>query len=331
MEPEVTEPTTLQEAIVYFKNPDNCLRYLGVRRWPDGVVICPTCGSAQVRFLATRRMWECKTKHPRQQFSIKVGTILEDSPLGLDKWLPAMWMIGNDRNGISSWELHRALGVTQKTAWFMLHRIRTAMQDNVTGGKLAGEVEVDETLIGGKGRNMHYRRKMRVQKDGRNTGGKTTVIGILERKGRVRAKVASDRTKKTIQPFVKDNVQKGSTIHSDEYGGQWSLGMEDEYTHNLVNHLETYVNGNVHTNGIENFWSLLKRGLGGTYVSVEPFHLFRYVDEQSFRFNNRKDEEGELLKDADRFDRLVMQIVGKRLTYSQLTGKELQKPVEEAF
>jgi hypothetical protein len=183
MATEVTEPTTLQEAIVYFKNPDNCLQYLGVRRWPEGVVICPTCGSAQVRFLATRRMWECKTKHPRQQFSIKVGTIMEDSPLGLDKWLPAMWMIGNDRNGISSWELHRALGVTQKTAWFMLHRIRTAMQDNVTGGKLAGEVEVDETIIGGKARNMHKDRKARVQKGGRNTGGKTTVIGILERKG----------------------------------------------------------------------------------------------------------------------------------------------------
>ena len=172
MATEVTEPTTLQEAIVYFKNPDNCLQYLGVRRWPEGVVICPTCGSAQVRFLATRRMWECKTKHPRQQFSIKVGTIMEDSPLGLDKWLPAMWMIGNDRNGISSWELHRALGVTQKTAWFMLHRLRTAMQDNVTGGKLAGEVEVDETIIGGKARNMHKDRKARVQKGGRNTGAR---------------------------------------------------------------------------------------------------------------------------------------------------------------
>jgi transposase-like protein len=249
---------------------------------------------------------------------------MEDSPIGLDKWLPAMWMIGNDRNGISSWELHRALGITQKSAWFMLHRIRTSMQDSVTGGKLNGEVEVDETLIGGKGRNMHYRRKMRVQKDGRNTGGKTTVIGILERKGRVRTKVASDRKKAVIQPFVKENIQKGSTINSDEYGGQWNLGIEDEYTYNMVNHLETYVNGNCHTNGIENFWSLLKRGLGGTYVSVEPFHLFRYVDEQAFRFNNRKDEDGELLKDADRFDRLILQIVGKRLTYSQLTGKELQ-------
>jgi transposase-like protein len=314
-------PTTLLEAVQYFADQDNCIKFLAAKRWPDGIVVCPICGRAGAGFLAKQRRWQCSVRHPKRQFSIKVGTIFEDSPLGLDKWLPAMWLICSNRNGISSWELHRALDVTQKSAWFMLHRIRTAMQDEKTGGKLAGEVEIDETLIGGKGRNMHYARKMKVQADGRNTGGKTTVIGILEREtGKVRAKVASDRKKKTIQPFVKDNVQKGSTINSDEYGDQW--GMPDDYTHNLVNHLETYVNGNVHTNGIENFWSLLKRGIGGTYVSVEPFHLFRYVDEQAFRFNNRLP-----MSDGDRFGYLVRKIVGKRLTYKELTGKvEEERP-----
>jgi hypothetical protein len=326
------EPTTLQEAIVYFQDPDNCLNYLSVRRWPSGVAVCPTCGSNKVRFQPARRLWQCSARHPKFQFSIKVGTIMEDSPIGLDKWLPAMWMIGNDRNGISSWELHRALGVTQKTAWFLLHRTRTAMQDSTSGGKLAGEVEVDETLIGGKARNMHKDRKIKVQAQmgGRSEAGKTTVIGILERKGRkVRTRVTSDRQKKTMQPFVRENVEAGSQIHSDEFAKFWQ--MDDEYVHNMVNHLRSYVDGNVHTNGIENFWSLLKRGIGDTYVSVEPFHLFRYVDEQAFRYNNRKDEDGELLKDADRFDCLVLQIVGKRLTYSQLTGKESQIPATEAF
>jgi transposase-like protein len=313
------EPTTLQEAIVYFQDADNCLNYLSVRRWPNGVAVCPTCGSEKVRFQPAMRLWQCSTRHPRFQFSIKVGTIMEDSPIGLDKWLPAMWMIGNDRNGISSWELHRALGITQKTAWFMLHRIRLGMQDKNSGGKLGGEVEVDETFIGGTARNMHKARRKKFQ--GMQGGaGKPVVIGALERNGRVRAVVASDRKKTTIQPFIRHNVEQGAKLHTDEHQDYW--WTPEEYLHNVVNHMIQYVDGNVHTNGIENFWSLLKRGLGGTYISVEPFHLFRYVDEQAFRFNNRKDENGEILKDADRFDQLVLQIVGKRLTYSQLTGKE---------
>jgi transposase-like protein len=209
-----TEPTTLQEAIVYFRNLDNCLSYLSIRRWPDGVVVCPMCGSTQVRFLSTRRLWECKTKHARQQFSIKVGTILEDSPLGLDKWLPAMWMIGNDRNGISSWELHRALGVTQKTAWFMLHRIRLSMQDRVSGGKLAGEVEVDGTFIGGKAPNMH--KDVRARKI-TGTGGKdkAMVLGILERGGMVRTKVVPNRKRHALRSEVRKHVEAGSNVYSD--------------------------------------------------------------------------------------------------------------------
>ena len=310
-----SEPKTLIEAVIYFTDADNCLNYLAARRWPNGV-ICPTCGSKDVGFVASRQIWqcrECRSRKDKAQFSIKTGTILEDSPLGLDKWLPAMWLIASNRNGISSWELHRAFDVTQKTAWFMLHRIRLAMQDECHGGKLGGEVEVDETFIGGKARNMHTDRKVRMQQFGRNTGGKPVVIGALQRGGKVRAKVSSDRKKPSMQSFVKDNVQKGSDIHSDEHAETWKM---DEYTHNVVNHLECYVNGNIHTNGVENFWSLLKREINGTYVSVEPYHLFRYVDEEAFRYNNRLP-----MEDGERFSYLVRKIVGKGLTYAELTGK----------
>ena len=321
MDKAITSPDTLQEAVIFFANPDNCINYLAARRWPKGAPVCPTCGSKNVGFIASRRMFQCKTRHPKAQFSIKLGTIFEDSPLGLDKWLPAMWMISSNRNGISSWELHRAVKVTQKTGWFMLHRIRLAMQDDQHGGKLGGEVEVDETFIGGKARNMHRDRKNRAQKEGGRNGGKAVVLGMLERGKTVRTAVIEDRSKATMQPIIKANVETGAEVFSDEWATNWR--MDDEYLHNVINHLESYVDGNVHTNGMENFWSLLKRGLNGTYISVEPFHLFRYVDEQAFRFNNRKP-----MSDADRFSILVRKIVGKRLTYDELIGKEAKKPGE---
>ena len=308
-----SEPTTLQEAILYSKDPANCREYLVRRRWPNGVT-CPRCNSTNVLFLEKYNRWHCREKHSAPQFTLKTGTVMEDSPLGLDKWLPAMWLVASNRNGISSWELHRALKLTQKTAWFLLHRVRLAMQDDLTGGSLAGEVEVDETYIGGKARNMHKSRKLRVQKEGRNTGGKSIVLGMLERGRKVRATVIPDRTKATMQPIVGANVEPGSQIFSDEYASAWR--MDEDYTHKVVNHLETYVDGNVHTNGMENFWSLLKRSINGTYVSVEPFHLFRYVDEQAFRFNNRGP-----MDDNNRFSFLMRKIVGKRLTYAELTGK----------
>jgi transposase-like protein len=317
------EPTTLQEAVVYFATPDNCREYVVPRRWPNGV-ICPTCGGDKVKFQPQHNRWQCSSRHPRRQFTLKTGTIMEDSPIGLDKWLTAMWLVASNRNGISSWELHRALGVTQKTAWFLLHRVRLAMQDELTGGNLGGEVEVDETYIGGKARNMHKDRKRRVQKEGRNEGGKSIVMGMLKRGGTVRATVVPDRTMATMQPIVGANVEPGTQIYSDEHGESWRMA---EYEHSMVNHLATYVDGNVHTNGMENFWSLLKRTIGGTYVSVEPFHLFRYVDEQAFRFINRLP-----LGDADRFSFLVRKIVGKRLTYAELTGKTEAGPsAAEAF
>jgi transposase-like protein len=307
------EPKSLQEAIIYFSNPDNCIDYIAIRRWADGKVTCPTCGSDRVKFNPARRVWQCSTHHPLRQFSIKVGTIFEDSPIGLDKWLTAVWMLTNCKNGVSSYEIARDVRVTQKSAWFMLHRIRLALQDEFFGSKLGGEVEVDETFIGGKARNMHLsERKRRIT--GTGTKDKTAVMGILERGGKVRAKVVSTRKKQELQAEVYKHVEAGAALYSDALKSY--EGLAGEYAHQVVDHAVQYVDGRVHTNGLENFWSLLKRGVSGTYVSVEPFHLFRYLDEQMFRFNNRKD-----LDDAGRFDMAVTQIVGKRLTFAELTGK----------
>ncbi|HET9181238.1 MAG TPA: IS1595 family transposase [Candidatus Angelobacter sp.] len=310
----MAQPKTLQQAIQYYGNPDNCLNHLVAQRWPSGVE-CPTCGSKDVRFIATRRIWECKTKHPKKQFSVKVGTIFEDSPIGLDKWLTAAWMIANCKNGVSSYEIHRALGVTQKTAWFMLHRIRLAMQDE-NGGKLKGHVEADETFIGGKARFMHADR--RVKNSVNPFYNKTIVMGVLERDGKVRTQVIEDRDRKTLHAMVSDNVEFGSYLSTDDCQGYW--GLYKNYVHEIIDHAETYVSGKVHTNGIENFWSCLKRGLKGTYISVEPFHLFRYLDEQMFRYNNRATKK-QSISDADRFTMLTANLVGKRITYQQLIGK----------
>jgi len=313
---DMSEPKSLQEAIIYFSNPDNCVGYLVRRRWPNGV-ICPICGSDSVSALnPTRRTWKCATHHPKREFSVKVGTIFEDSPIGLDKWLAAVWMLTNCKNGISSYEVGRALGVTQKSAWFMMHRIRLALQDEAFG-KLSGEVEVDETFIGGKARNMHVdKRERRIT----GTGGKdkTAVLGMLERDGKVRTMVVGSRRKKPLQQEVRNHIAAGTALYTDAL--QSYDGLSQDYAHQVIDHAEQYVDGRVHTNGLENFWSLLKRGINGTYVSVEPFHLFRYLDEQAFRYNYRATENNPM-KDGDRFHLAVSHIVGKRLTWDKLTGK----------
>ncbi len=312
------EPKSLQDAIIYFSNPDNCVAHLVAQRWPDGIVKCPTCGNAKVSYRANRRTWTCSSHHAKREFSIKVGTMMEDSAIGLDKWLVATWLLTNCKNGVSSYEIARDVKVTQKTAWFMLHRIRLAMQDRHFGSKFSGEVEADETFIGGKARNMHKAvHERRISGMGQSAKDKIIVMGVLERGGNVRTELIPDRQKHTLQPIVRKHVEAGAALYTDEMGGYKGLG--EDYLHQIVNHAVEYVNGRVHTNGMENFWSLLKRGLSGTYVSVEPFHLFRYLDEQSFRYNNRKK-----LDDAGRFNRVLSQIVGKRLTFAALTGKGLQ-------
>jgi transposase-like protein len=310
-------PKTLQEAILHYSEYDNCRQAMMKYRWPDGKVACPHCGSEKVTYLANARIWKCYADHDKPRFSLKTGTIFEDSPIGLEKWLPVMWMLVNCKNGISSYEIHRGLGVTQKTAWFMLQRARLALQDPTTGGKLSGKVEVDETFIGGKARNMHKADKAR-KIQGRGPEGKAIVAAVLERGGKVRAKVVEKRKKKDLQALVRENVEPKSALYSDALLSY--DGLSEDYAHQVIDHAEAYVDGQVHTNGMENFWSLLKRGLHGTYVSVEPFHLFRYVDEQAFRFNTRKDADGEPLSDSARFDIAMSQVVGKRLTYAELIG-----------
>ena len=306
------EPKSLQEAVVYFSNPDNCVAHLVAQRWPDGVVKCPNCGNENVSYREHRRTWTCSSHHAKREFSIKVGTMMEDSPIGLDKWLMATWMLTNCKNGVSSYEIARDVKVSQKAAWFMLHRIRLAMQDEWFGSKFGGEVEADETFIGGKSRNMHVsKRQRRIT----GTGGKdkTAVMGLLERGGKVKTIVVPNRKRAALQTEVRKHVEAGTALYTDALPSY--SGLAQEYAHGVIDHAVAYVDGRVHTNGLENFWSLLKRGISGTYVSVEPFHLFRYLDEQSFRFNNRK------TNDSSRFNRALSQIVGKRLTFAQLTGK----------
>ena len=305
------EPTSLQEAIVYFADSYNCRDYVVARRWPDGVT-CPTCGCADVIFLANQNRWQCRNRHSQRQFSLKTGTIYEDSPLGLDKWLTATWLVSNCKNGVSSCEVARALNITQKTAWFMDHRIRFSLGMG-PGNKLSGQVEADETFIGGKARNMHASKRA-VKITGTGGKDKTAVLGILERGGKVRTKVVENTKKKTLQSELREHVLAGSALFTDALKSYDGL---DEFQHEVVDHAVEYVRGEVHTNGLENFWSLLKRGINGTYVSVEPFHLFGYLDEQAFRYNNRNG-----FTDKDRFDLAVRQIVGKRLTFDQLTGKD---------
>jgi transposase-like protein len=316
-----TAPHSLQAAIRYFADPDTCVDYMQAIRWPDGV-ICPGCGSKEVRYLATRHLWECKTKHPKRQFSCKVGTVFEDSPVSLDKWFLAMWLLANCKNGVSSYEIARDIKVTQKTAWFMLHRIRLAMQQGsilkLGGG--GASVEVDETFIGGKARMMNAKQRRRHDVPSKKgspyaVSGKAIVLGMLERGGKVVTKVVRDRRRGSLLKHIVTHVEPKTTVHTDEHHAYEGLSRP-RYEHQVIDHTAAYVDGNVHTNGIENFWSLLKRGIRGTYVSVEPFHLFRYLDEQSFRFNERKNERG----DSGRFVEVLSQVAGRRLTYQQLIG-----------
>jgi transposase-like protein len=311
------QPKTLRDAILFFAEYENCRKAIEAIRWPDGVVACPTCGSEHVTYLATQRRYKCYAKHPKAQFSLKVGTIFEDSAIGLEKWLPALWLLTGCKNGISSYELARALGVTQKTAWFMLSRLRLALQDN-DGGKMRGAIEVDETYIGGKARNMHHGKRKRVIHGSR--GGKVAVMGLLQRKtaaeySTVRLEIVPNVRRTRLQGKVRESVDPNSMIFSDSLRSY--AGLSTDYVHQVIDHAEAYVDGMVHTNGLENFWSLLKRAIVGTYVSIEPFHLFRYLDEQSFRFNNRKGT------DAMRFALALKGIINKRLTYASLTGSEL--------
>lgn len=315
MENQSTSPRTLQEAIIAYANPDVALAKMIELRWPDGVV-CPHCGGTSHYFVKTRRIWRCKREKCERQFTIKIGTVMEDSPMGLDKWLCGLWLLVNAKNGISSYEIHRALGITQKSAWFLLHRLRLVLKTR-TFAKLAGEIEVDETYIGGLEANKHEHKKMHA---GRGGVGKAVVMGIVQRGGvdgnpsQVRAMVVGNTDADTLQGEVLKNVEMGSTVNTDSHASYKGLGQA--YTHETINHSIEFVRGTVTTNRAENFFSCLKRTLKGTYIHVDPVHLQAYVNEQCFRFNARKNN------DAERFTMAVKGMEGRRVTYKQLTGND---------
>jgi len=306
-------PQTLHEAIKYFSKDDRAFEFMKCMRWPDGKPVCPRCGSAKVSFISTRKLWTCSECKTKKQFTIKVGTVLEDSAIPFEKWICGFWLIANAKNGISSYEIGRSLGVTQRTGWFMLQRIRLAMQ-NGSIEKMSGQVESDETFLGGRDRFRHKGKKQVVS----GWKGKTPVQGLLERTAggkasRVKLKVLKTTRNHEVQGNVREYVLKGSELHTDALRSY--IGMNQDYVHQVIDHAICYAKGHVHTNGLENFWCLLKRTIKGTYVNVEPFHLFRYLDEQAFRFNERKDT------DAGRFVKAISGIVGKSLTFAKLTGK----------
>jgi transposase-like protein len=318
-------PRTLQDAIVFFSDPDRAFQFAINFRWPDGVVTCPRCGQEKHSFIKTRRIWYCNPC--KKQFTAKVGTIFEDSPIALDKWMMVMWMLANCKNGVSSYEIGRATGVTQKTAWFMLHRIREAMKAPAVakmGSSEGGEVESDEAYIGGKAKNMHYKKRLAIErrrsqfpawKAETRYAGKSAVMGMFDRNSReVRAKVVPNTKRETLQREILANVEHGSKVYTDQ-ATAYDNALKNNYIHETVNHIDQYVRGQVHTNCLENFWSLTKRNLAGTYVSVEPFHLDRYLDEMMFRFNNRINK-----NDGERFTKVLSQVAGRRLTYADLTG-----------
>lgn len=329
-------PKTLQQAIRHFADEQVCIDTVAALRWPDGPE-CPACEHKEHYYLKTQKRWKCKECY--KQFTVKLGTIFEDSPLSLDKWLCALWMLVNDKNGISSYEVGKAIGVTQKSAWFMLHRLRAALADGTLAKKLGGtggEVEVDETFVGGKTKNMHKRRRVEInnrlsmipKKDQVQTSGpyanKTPVVGMLDRETRkIRATVVPMVKRPILQAAILKEIQDGTHVYTDE--SSVYINMPAQYQHSVINHLRHYVDGKIHTNGIENFWSLLKRGLNGTYVAVEPFHLFRYVDEQVFRYNNRSTKK-QKIDDGQRFELALSQIAGKRLTFAEVTGKVSPTP-----
>jgi transposase-like protein len=287
------------------------------KRWPDGNPVCPRCGSKNIGKCspAPRRVWNCKSC--KKQFTVKVATIFEDSPLPLTKWLPAFWMIVNAKNAISSCELARSLGVTQKTAWFMGHRIRLAIREGMSN-MMKGRVEADETFIGAKARNLHADKRRKLVKVGRSLG--TPVHAMLERSSdqtkpsRVVTMPLKERTQATLHANVHQNVEKGAFLITDEWSGYF--GLHKDFQHQVINHAECYARGHVHTNGLENFWALLKRSIKGTHVHVAPFHLFRYLDDQAYRFNQRRGD------DTGRFLDSLSTVANRRLTFKKLTAKE---------
>jgi transposase-like protein len=306
---EVRHPSTLLEAVTFFADLDRCNDYLYAIKYPTGKPACPKCGSDHVGRISSRPgILKCNVKKCQKQFSLKKDTLFEDSPLSLQIWFVALWALVNAKNGISSYELARATGITQKSAWFVLHRLRLALKAKHVG-KLSGTVESDETFIGGKEKNKHASKR---QHRGRGTVGKLIVQGLLERGGELRTQVRPNQKRQTLQSPMREQVEPGSKVFTDSLKSY--EGLDDEYIHKMIDHAKAYVEGEVHTNSLENAWSLFKRCVHGTWVQLGDQHLFRYLDEQTWRFNRRKQD------DEGRFKWAVAAVVGKRLTWKELIG-----------
>lgn len=307
----MTELKTLQQALVYFSNEENARKAAIELIWPDGIT-CSHCGSRKYHWIELQERWKCKLCH--LPFSIKNKTLMENSHYPIGVWMSAIWMFASARNGVSAREISRTLGISRKAAWFLMHRIRTAMETG-TFQKLSGTVEVDETYVGGKAKNMHKKKKEQMPK-GRGAVGKAIVMGMRSRDGQVVTKVITDTKRKTLHGEIQNTVKKGSKVYTDSLPAYRRLGKKG-YTHKSVDHSNgEYVRGKVHTNGIENVWSLFKRHMRGTYVSVSPKHLQRYADEQAFRHNVLK------LTDNERVQKIIDGLIGKRLTFDELTGQQ---------
>jgi transposase-like protein len=299
-------PNTLVDAILYFSDENTCREFLADLRWPNGVR-CLQCGSDRLGKISTRHLWRCKDC--KYEFSVRKGTIFEDSAIPLSKWMAAMWIYSASKKGRSSHQLAKDLGVTQKTAWHMSHRIRLAMETESFENPLSGEVEADETYVGGQAKYQHESKRKHI---GTGGAGKAVVMGLLERHGEVRARTIPNVRMSTIDPIVRANVEPGSSVYTDALRSYTSL--DDAYAHEVIDHAESYVRGHVHTNGLENFWSIFKRTVYGTHHCIDPVHLDRYLGETAYRFNTRDE------KDGQRFTDVVSRVAGKRLTWKELTA-----------
>ncbi len=287
---ELKKFSNLIELVTYFKSEEVCIKYLEKIRW-DKDLSCPynTCTNSKIFKYKNGKTYKCSCC--QKQFSVRVGTIFEGSKIGLQKWFAAIYLVTSHKKGISSMQLGKDIGVTQKTAWFMLHRIRKALGLQQSGDKFDGICEADETYIGGLEKNKHWNRKTKGTQ-GRSVKTKIIVAGVLERGGELRAKKLEATNVKTLGKFVEDNIKEGCRINTDEWLGYKKL--HKKFDHKVVNHKSgQYVEGDVHTNTIEGFWAMLKRGIRGVYNVMSPKHIQNYIDEFVFRYNTRNMNEHE--------------------------------------